>query len=273
MVPRLRPSLPGPWGVSAWTWGFLLALLLGACPARAAVPQVGFTQPEVAGVRASVVTVDLNSAFISVRPVRAWEGYATFAQMVRRERPVAAINGTFFDPGSATILGHLVWDGRLLQGGIFRHALAIDRNFQALLLSGPEADWSRYLFALSAGPVLVRDGVARVDPWAEGFSDPRLLRPARRSAAGITARNKLLLVTVSRPITLSHLARVMAGLGARQAINLDGGGSSALYYQGRFITRPTRKMTNLIVVHYRPAPLTRVELAEEADRPPQAGKP
>jgi len=47
---------------------------------------------------------------------------------------------------------------------------------------------------------------------------------------------------------LRRLAMLMAGLGARDAINLDGGTSSALYHNGKMITKPGRGMTNCLMV-------------------------
>src|SRR5213078_3206955 len=40
-------------------------------------------------------------------------------------------------------------------------------------------------------------------------------------------------------LTLAELAALMADLGARQAINLDGGGSTALIHQGHLLNGPS----------------------------------
>src|SRR5206468_7822923 len=57
------------------------------------------------------------------------------------------------------------------------------------------------------------------------------------------------MVTVARPIYLRQLARLMRTLGCRNAIGLDGGSSSAMFYRGRFAARPRRSLTNLLVVY------------------------
>ena len=41
----------------------------------------------------------------------------------------------------------------------------------------------------------------------------------------------------------------MRSLGCRDAIALDGGSSSAMFYRGRFAARPHRSLTNLLVVY------------------------
>ena len=104
--------------------------------------------------------------------------------------------------------------------------------------------------AVGAGPVLLRDGRAVITADAEGFFGTSI--PARRhprSAVGIEPGGRVWLVVVdgrqpaSRGVTLGELALVLRGLGARQALNLDGGGSSALAVRvgGRVVrlNRPT----------------------------------
>ena len=89
--------------------------------------------------------------------------------------------------------------------------------------------------AVGAGPVLLRDGRAVVTSDAEVFFGTAI--PARRhprSAVGTAPDGRVWLVVVdgrqpaSRGATLGELALLMRGLGARDALNLDGGGSSAL---------------------------------------------
>ena len=42
----------------------------------------------------------------------------------------------------------------------------------------------------------------------------------------------------SRGVTLTEFARIFESLGCTQAYNLDGGGSSTLYFQGRVVNNP-----------------------------------
>ena len=67
-----------------------------------------------------------------------------------------------------------------------------------------------------------------------------------RTLAGVRADGRLILVTVDgrRPgwsagVTLAEAARLMRSLGARDALNLDGGGSSAMTVRGRVVSRPS----------------------------------
>ena len=89
--------------------------------------------------------------------------------------------------------------------------------------------------AVGAGPVLLRDGLAVVTADAEAFFGTAI--PARRqprSAVGVGPGGRVWLVVVdgrqpaSRGVTLGELALLMRDLGAVDALNLDGGGSSTL---------------------------------------------
>ena len=87
--------------------------------------------------------------------------------------------------------------------------------------------------AIAAAPVLVRDGRAAVATEAEVFWGSHANRHPR-SAVGLAADGAVWLVVVdgrqplSRGVTLEELAEILLGLGAADALNLDGGGSSTL---------------------------------------------
>ncbi|WP_254407063.1 phosphodiester glycosidase family protein [Streptomyces sp. GMY02] len=103
---------------------------------------------------------------------------------------------------------------------------------------------------VSAAPTLVRDGRVSIDAATEGTLDPldlsfgfawsNVRQP--RTMAGIDGHGRLLLVTVdgrqpgvSEGFTLGEAARFMRSLGAKQALNLDGGGSSAMVVGGKLV--------------------------------------
>lgn len=110
-------------------------------------------------------------------------------------------------------------------------------------------DWSAYDFVIRSGPRLVRSGKIALAPHAEGFRDRGLFRPAWRLAVGITPSNHLLFVGTRRRITLSQMAQVMLRLGCVEAINLDAGSSTGMYYRGQTLMRPLRRLTNLVLVY------------------------
>lgn len=102
--------------------------------------------------------------------------------------------------------------------------------------------------AIGAGPRLITDGKITVTSVAEGFNDPKILTGGgARSAIGITEDHQLILLTTKNS-TINELAEMMKLLGAFQAMNLDGGASSGLYYNGKYITQPGRELSNAILI-------------------------
>lgn len=109
-------------------------------------------------------------------------------------------------------------------------------------------DWTMIDDAVGAGPRLVMNGKVVADPKTEGFTDPKILTGGgARSAIGTTKEGYVMLATVPGA-TISDLAHVMKALGAVQAMNLDGGASSGLYYRGQYLTKPGRAISNAILV-------------------------
>ena len=108
--------------------------------------------------------------------------------------------------------------------------------------SSSGCDWNNVEQAVGGNPLLLRDGQIMVD---SNF-DPALSQKRHpRSALGVTADNKLMIVTVdgrqsiSKGITLPDLAALMKRLGAVNAMNLDGGGSTTLSVGGLVINSPS----------------------------------
>ncbi len=96
--------------------------------------------------------------------------------------------------------------------------------------------------SFSFGPVLVSNGEisndATTQAWVAAQANPR-------AAIGQVGPLHYIFVVVdgrtgfSDGMTLPELAQVMADHGAINAYNLDGGGSSTMYYNGKVINRPT----------------------------------
>ncbi|MFN2364188.1 MAG: phosphodiester glycosidase family protein, partial [Halarsenatibacteraceae bacterium] len=113
------------------------------------------------------------------------------------------------------------------------------------------------IHALGAGPQLVENGRVNITSYREGFQEDVVNGNAPRSAAGITADNKLLLVTVdgrqperSIGITLEELAEFMLDLGAVKAMNLDGGASARMLVRGFTMNTPSseRNIGNALLI-------------------------
>ncbi len=195
-----------------------------------------------------------NVEIVEVRPVRrlrlgiAYEkkelvhtsAYGT------RAHALAAINGNFFDTKNGGSVDFLKVDNLVVSedqleahGKRARHQLAAvtiqGRKVEIVTWDGT-ADWEHHLpqaTVMCTGPLLLKAG-REVPPDTAAFN--RLRHP--RSALAITNKGRILLVTVdgrdaeSAGMSLPELSRFLKWIHAVDAINLDGGGSTALWIAG-----------------------------------------
>jgi len=239
-------------GIAIWTV-VLFIFFISALNAD----EVFYQKLKLEGVRVHVVTVNLNSPNVRVKPVLAQRNNGLrnpaeyFWQFIYRLTPKAMINGTFHDTKTYNLAGTVILDGKIKS--FYRRGVAIIFNSDNRIDFLPAKYLDRkQLFgvdAITAGPTLLLRGKLSLSPRNEGFFDPALYRRAKRSALGKTAGNKFLLVTVDNPIYLKKLASIMRKLKCVDAVSLDGGGSSGLYYRGKTLTRPIRPITNVVVVY------------------------
>ncbi len=107
---------------------------------------------------------------------------------------------------------------------------------------------------VNGGPRLVEGGAVEITAFAEGFvypENPEFYyrfgeRRNPRTLAGVTPGGDLLLVAVDgrRPgysvgASFEESAAIMDALGAEEAVNLDGGGSTGMTLDRRLVTRPS----------------------------------
>ncbi|MEU9887309.1 phosphodiester glycosidase family protein [Sphaerisporangium sp. NPDC051011] len=100
---------------------------------------------------------------------------------------------------------------------------------------------------IGGGVGLVRDGIEHVTAKADGHANVNMiLRRHPRTLAGVTKSGRLILAVVDgrKPgvtvgASMVEAAQLMLWLGARQAINLDGGGSSAMVVKGKVVNHPS----------------------------------
>lgn len=207
------------------------------------------------GIPAHVVSADLNSPDLKVTVSIAEYGAGkseTFGSMVRRTRPDAAITGTFFCTRRLLPTGDIVIDGTRVHTGSVGKGIcftALNTVEFVPYKQGHASGWQGFETVLCAGPTLVENGSLRLVPRAEGFSDPALFGKKRRAALGVTEDNRLLMVVVDTPVYLRTLAKIMLHLGAVDAVDLDGGSSAAMYCNGRIISAPGRRLTNILAVY------------------------
>jgi hypothetical protein len=167
------------------------------------------------------------------------------------------VSGTLRSGGSGVPRGGYVLAGtgdaaRFLRDHAARGSRAV---VTPTLRAGSRAiEPAAYEAIVSGGPRLLRAGLVRIGSIAEGFAPPGgssffnafVVARNPRTLAGIRADGRLLLVTIdgrrrgwSAGASLLEAARVMRVLGARDALNLDGGGSTTMTVRGRVVNRPS----------------------------------
>ncbi len=103
-------------------------------------------------------------------------------------------------------------------------------------------NWQGVNHILSGGPYLIKDGDIFIDMTAEKLNAVGGRNP--RTAIGYTKDNHLIMLTAdgregaSIGLTLTELAFLMKQLGCVNAMNLDGGGSTVMYVNGRVVNKP-----------------------------------
>ena len=99
--------------------------------------------------------------------------------------------------------------------------------------------------ALHAGPVLISNGKIDLTLVDEVFFNTPVAGVQPRSAVGYTKNNELIIMVVdgrqidSRGVYLEELAIMMKEFKCEEALNLDGGGSSAIVADSRLLNRPS----------------------------------
>lgn len=119
----------------------------------------------------------------------------------------------------------------------------------------------------SFGPALVSDGKVAADleqvKIDTNFGNRSIQGANPRTGIGLISANHYLFVVVdgrkegySAGMTLSQFAQLFKELGAAEAYNLDGGGSSTMVFQGRVVNNPLGKEAERGVsdILYVPAP-------------------
>ncbi|WP_062543265.1 phosphodiester glycosidase family protein [Rufibacter tibetensis] len=102
--------------------------------------------------------------------------------------------------------------------------------------------------AVGGGPVLVQDGKVHITAEEEMRGGAGFRGPHPRTAMGYKPNNKFIILMVegrnkgiAEGASLDQLAKLMVELGCKEALNLDGGGSSALYVKGKDTIKPSDK--------------------------------
>ncbi|MNO43093.1 hypothetical protein D3C76_333050 [compost metagenome] len=167
---------------------------------------------------------------------------------------VFAINGDYYGFRED---GVIIRNGTVYRDDPVRDAMALFDDGTMQTYNEEEVSSSELLAqgaanTLSFGPVLIQDGKIVSDfsnvKIDTNFGNRSIQNANPRTAVGMIAPNHYVFIVVdgrsegySRGMTLTELADLMSDLGATEAYNLDGGGSSTMYFMGRVVNNPQGK--------------------------------
>ncbi|MEZ7620167.1 hypothetical protein D8844_03100 [Streptococcus oralis] len=161
---------------------------------------------------------------------------------------ILAVNGDYYGANSS---GYVIRNGVVYRDSVREDAsngdLAIykDGSFKIIYEDQVSADQlvqDGVVNLLAFGPSLVENGEISVDTNTEVG---QAMSSNPRTAIGIIDENHYIIVvsdgrtSESKGLSLYQMAEVMKSYGVKTAYNLDGGGSSTLYFNGQVINKPT----------------------------------
>ncbi|MCD8122215.1 MAG: phosphodiester glycosidase family protein [Clostridiales bacterium] len=172
----------------------------------------------------------------------------TTSHMAEENEAILAINGDYYgfrDQGYVMRNGYLYRDKA--QRGSDQEDLVIDEDGSLTIVRETEVEAAALTEAgavqiFSFGPGLIADGEITVNEKSEV---EQAMRSNPRTAIGeIEPLHYVFVVSDGRTkesegLTLLELAGVMQELGCQTAYNLDGGGSSTMWFMGGIVNHPT----------------------------------
>ena len=173
---------------------------------------------------------------------------AKTSQIAKNNNAILAVNGDYYGANST---GYVIRNGVVYRDTVRENSnngdLAIykDGSFKIIYEDQISADQlvkDGVVNLLAFGPTLVENGEIAVDTNTE-VGQAMISNP--RTAIGIIDENHYIIVvsdgrtSESKGLSLYQIAEVMKSYGVKTAYNLDGGGSSTLYFNSQVINKPT----------------------------------
>ena len=180
---------------------------------------------------------------------------------------ILAVNGDYYGANSS---GYVIRNGVVYRDSVREDAsngdLAIykDGSFKIIYedqVSANQLVQDGVVNLLAFGPSLVENGEISVDTNTEVG---QAMSSNPRTAIGIIDENHYIIIvsdgrtSESKGLSLYQMAEVMKSYGVKTAYNLDGGGSSTLYFNGQVINKPTtggskiseRSVSDIVYIGY-----------------------
>ena len=220
-------------------------------------------QDERRAIAITTMEVDKSVVYVADVQLRSAEGFHTarpekgtgrLSDMVKDTDAVLAVNADNYRSHNG---GVIIRDGECIRRSkSTRHLLAVcrDGSLEAVVDRKTEkaADLARRLTAQGVrqtfefGPLLVEQGEPVTFPKTFRLISTSPHRREPRTAIGMISPMHYVIVVVdgrrpgySEGVSLQTLQQIFVDLGVQMAFNLDGGGSTELWFQGEIINRPS----------------------------------
>jgi exopolysaccharide biosynthesis protein len=177
------------------------------------------------------------------------------SQIASENNAIFAINGDYYGFRS---------DGIVIRNGVIyrdvpaRSGLAFYRDGSMKIYDETQTSAQQLLNegvwnTLSFGPALIKNSVVETNPGESvavdtNFGNHSIQGTNPRTGIGLIDKNHLVFVVVdgrspgySTGVTLTQFAQIFKDLGCTDAYNIDGGGSSTMYFMGRVVNNPLGK--------------------------------
>ena len=200
-----------------------------------------------------VVAADLNSTRVQVETVSEGDcrdncPVASLAEYVVRSGGFAGINGPYFCPAEYpscagktnsfdTLLMNKAKKYFNSDNNVYSTVPAVIFSGNSARFVGQSLEWGRDTgvdAVIAAQPLLLSGGQVRFT----GDGDPKKGSVGSRSFIG--TKGSTVYIGVVRGATVAEVAYVLQAMGLEHALNLDSGGSTALYADGRYLAGPGR---------------------------------
>ena len=218
--------------------------------------QVSLTEKTVENTQVYIADITLSSSDY-LKTALAQNTYGTnvtakTSVTAAENHAILAVNGDYYGANST---GYVIRNGVVYRDTVREDSsngdLAIykDGSFKVIYEDEISADQlvkDGVVNLLAFGPSLVENGEITVDTNSEVGQS---MSSNPRTAIGIIDENHYIIVvsdgrtSESQGLSLYQLAEVMKSYGVKTAYNLDGGGSSTLYFNGQVINKPTTNGT------------------------------
>ncbi|MCY7042048.1 phosphodiester glycosidase family protein [Streptococcus sanguinis] len=192
---------------------------------------------------------------------------AKTSETAANNNAILAINGDYY---GANTTGYVIRNGVVYRNTVREDSsngdLAIykDGSFKIIYEDQVSADQlvkDGVVNLLAFGPSLVENGEIAVDTNSEVGQS---MSSNPRTAIGIIDENHYIIIvsdgrtSESEGLSLYQMAEIMKSYGVKTAYNLDGGGSSTLYFNGQVINKPTtngntiseRSVSDIVYIGY-----------------------